>query len=321
MPDSVLERADEIELVDIAPEELLERLARGEGLPARAGASAPREHFFKRGQPARAARARAAPHGRARRRGRARGVPRGARRRRDLADRRAHPRLRRAGARLGAARSSRAADGRGAARAVGRGLRRADRPGRRSATKDRERLEAHLRLAESLGASVARLGAGRISDAHPRLRAAGSNVTRIVARQADATPAWRDRLRGSLLDEVVRGSGEIEVHVISATPSGRRASRRARGWPRRRATPRRTRSRLSIVALTTALAAGVRALHPVPDVEMLYLLAVMIAAHQARPRLVHPRGRARGRRLRLLLRPALRTRSRWRTRATSSPSR
>src|SRR5512144_987230 len=48
IPDSLLERADEIELVDIAPEELLERLREGKVyLPDQAERA--REHFFKRG--------------------------------------------------------------------------------------------------------------------------------------------------------------------------------------------------------------------------------------------------------------------------------
>jgi two-component system sensor histidine kinase KdpD len=33
VPDAVLDRADEIELVDVSPEELLARLSRGQGLP------------------------------------------------------------------------------------------------------------------------------------------------------------------------------------------------------------------------------------------------------------------------------------------------
>src|SRR5574338_348032 len=48
VPDSVLERADEIELVDVAPEELLIRLREGKVyLPEEAERA--REHFFQRG--------------------------------------------------------------------------------------------------------------------------------------------------------------------------------------------------------------------------------------------------------------------------------
>src|SRR5512139_1494939 len=48
VPDSVLDRADTVELVDIAPEELLQRLAEGKVyLPEQARRAA--DHFFKRG--------------------------------------------------------------------------------------------------------------------------------------------------------------------------------------------------------------------------------------------------------------------------------
>ena len=43
-------------------------------------------------------------------------------------------------------------------------------------------------------------------------------MTRIVLGKP-THPRWRDRLRGSLLDEVVRGSGDIDVHVISGGQS------------------------------------------------------------------------------------------------------
>ena len=67
-------RADEVELVDLPPDELLAAARRRQGLPARAGRARGAE-LLPQGQPDRAARARAAPHRRARRRRRA-GLPR-----------------------------------------------------------------------------------------------------------------------------------------------------------------------------------------------------------------------------------------------------
>ncbi len=37
VPDGILDRADEMKLIDLSPEELIQRLARGQGLRARAG--------------------------------------------------------------------------------------------------------------------------------------------------------------------------------------------------------------------------------------------------------------------------------------------
>lgn len=139
---------------------------------------------------------------------------------------------------------------------------------------DRERIEAHLRLADSLGGEVVRLRANGVADAildFCRKR----NVTRILVGKS-THPRLRDRLRGSLLDALVRGSGDIEVTALSgdridgAEPRALPAPPQPIPWePYAKA--------LRIVALATGAALGVRALFAAPDVEMLYLLAMMIS--------------------------------------------
>ena len=47
MPDSVLNAADEVVLIDLTPEALIERLRDGQGLPGRSGSSAALNNFFK----------------------------------------------------------------------------------------------------------------------------------------------------------------------------------------------------------------------------------------------------------------------------------
>ena len=49
VPDSVLERADEIELIDIPPDDLRPAAGRGQGLPARAGAPRDRATSSRKG--------------------------------------------------------------------------------------------------------------------------------------------------------------------------------------------------------------------------------------------------------------------------------
>ncbi len=66
VPDSILDRADDVELVDLTPDDLIQRLKEGKGLCARAG-RARDPALFHAGQSHRAARARAPPHGAARR--------------------------------------------------------------------------------------------------------------------------------------------------------------------------------------------------------------------------------------------------------------
>jgi two-component system sensor histidine kinase KdpD len=149
VPDSVLDRADEIELVDIAPEELLCAAREGKVyLPSRQARAS--EHFFQRGNLLAL---------------RELALRRTAQRVDEdvLEYREEHgvigPRGPLASASWCAwgqrpargASSAPRAHGRGPARAVGRGLRRVHRR-RPMSDADRERLEAHLRLAESLGA-------------------------------------------------------------------------------------------------------------------------------------------------------------------------
>jgi two-component system sensor histidine kinase KdpD len=141
--------------------------------------------------------------------------------------------------------------------------------------RDGERLEAHLRLVETLGGDVVRLRGRSVADAlleHAR----SHNVTRIVAGKP-THPRWLDLVRGSLLDALIRGSGPIEVHVIAPmdveaspprAPSGRPASSPASdyGWP--------------IVAVAIVTAIGLSAFEYVStaDITMLYLIAIMVAS-------------------------------------------
>jgi two-component system, OmpR family, sensor histidine kinase KdpD len=75
------------------------------------------------------------------------------------------------------------------------------------------RVARHLRLAQELGAATATLTAERPSEAILGYSRA-HNVTRIILGKPTHS-RLRDLVFGSVLDEVVRGSGDIDVHVIS----------------------------------------------------------------------------------------------------------
>jgi two-component system sensor histidine kinase KdpD len=270
VPDSILERADEVHLVDIAPEELLTRLREGKVyLPDVATRAA--EHFFRRGNLLAL---------------------------RELALRRTAERVREdveaerriAGASstwptaerimvcVGPAPSS--ADLVRAARRMAAGLRapwlavHATRDGAAPLSEaDSQRVEDFLRLAESLGGEVARLRGPKIASSILEF-ARTKNVTRILVGKPTHR-RLRDLPRGSLLDALVRGSAEIEVSAISGDrqeapekpPEG--AAPQPIAWePYAKA--------VGLIAITTAVAFAVRSVFPVPDLEMLYVLAMMI---------------------------------------------
>jgi two-component system, OmpR family, sensor histidine kinase KdpD len=278
VPDAVLDDADTIELIDIAPDELLARLGEGKVYLLDQAKQASR-HFFRRGNLLalrELALRRTAAHVdddvRAYRQhhGVVSTWPTAERLLVAVGPAPSSARLIRATARMAAGlRCAWVA----AYVEVGPMATRPLAPG----SADEARLEAHLRLAESQGATIARLPGGSGGVAAAVLSyARRHNVTRIVLGKPTHARFW-DRLRGSLLDDVVRGSGDIEVHVIRGDEG---AAFRARP----EATPRRPRSlrpylaALGLVAVTTAVAASLRALFQLPDLEMLFLLAVMVTA-------------------------------------------
>jgi two-component system, OmpR family, sensor histidine kinase KdpD len=273
VPDSVLDAADAVELVDIAPEELLQRLREGKVyLPEQAKLAA--DHFFQRGNLLalrELALRRTAQHvdedvlAYREEVGLSANVPASERLLVCVGPAPSSARLVRATARLAA------------------GLRcpwvAAYVETTALATPsevDRERLEAHLRVAESLGASVTRLSGNRVSEALLAY-ARRHNVSRIVIGKPTHS-RLRDRLRGSLLDEVVRGSGDIDVHVISGDgrDTVRPAAKKSGTTPAISLSPYLAATLL--VGATLGLAAFLRLTLQLPDPEMLFLITVMIAA-------------------------------------------
>jgi two-component system sensor histidine kinase KdpD len=139
---------------------------------------------------------------------------------------------------------------------------------------DQARLDAHLELAAALEGEVVRLTGPAVA---PALLgwARGHNVTRILLGKPTHSRIW-DRVRSSLLEEVVRGSEDIDVLVISGDDE------RPEDAPTRRApapVPLAAHgAAAAVVALTTGLGLAAHRLLGLPDPEMLYLLGIMVAA-------------------------------------------
>jgi two-component system, OmpR family, sensor histidine kinase KdpD len=272
VPDSVLDRADTIELVDISPEELLARLHEGKVYLADQARRAA-EHFFQRGNLLalrELALRRTAQHvdddvlEYRQEHGVTPTWPAGERILVCVGPAPSSARLIRAAARMAA------------------GLRAPwvaafvdTAPVGPMSESSREQLEAHLRMAESLGGAVLRLSGSSISGALLSY-AQRHNVTRILIGKPRHS-RFRDRLRGSLLDEVVRGSEDIDVHVISGD-SFQSAATPSDDAPLPRASPRKYASALGLVSVTLGLSLLLDRFLNLPDLEMLFLLAVMVTA-------------------------------------------
>ncbi|WP_425616004.1 DUF4118 domain-containing protein [Anatilimnocola sp. NA78] len=76
----------------------------------------------------------------------------------------------------------------------------------------REQLTSNLRLAEQLGAETVTLGGANAAEEIVTY-ARDQNVTKIIAGKTE-TPRWQSLLFGSFLDSLLRQSGEIDVYVI-----------------------------------------------------------------------------------------------------------
>ncbi|MDX2176045.1 MAG: sensor histidine kinase KdpD [Candidatus Sumerlaeia bacterium] len=135
----------------------------------------------------------------------------------------------------------------------------------------RERVMAHLRLAESLGARTATAAADTVPEGILDF-ARRENVTKLVVGKP-VLPRWRQLLRPSPVDELVRNSGDIDVYVIRGdAEAGAGAVPAAPGRP----IPRK-RSWMFVpvvgVALTVVVAKALDPVIELPDVAMIFVLA------------------------------------------------
>jgi two-component system sensor histidine kinase KdpD len=142
---------------------------------------------------------------------------------------------------------------------------------------DRRRIEQTLRLAEQLGGQTITLRGENVAD-EVIAYARSQNVTKIVIGKP-LRPKWRDMVLGSVVDDLVRRSGEIDIYVIRGETEEAQASPPASGHKR------------SADVKGYAWAAGMTAvvsvlgwvLHPdigQENVLMMYLLGVLWIATQ-----------------------------------------
>ena len=194
---------------------------RGKGLPpgpGRAGGQA----LLHQGQPDRAARAGAADDGPARRRADAGFPPRGRGARAVAGDASACSSAS-APARCPRGWCARPSDWRRGCGPSGSPRTSRRRGSARLSDADRRRVEQTLRLAEQLGARTVTLRGDNVAD-EVIAYAQAHNVTKIVIGKPER-PRWRDVLFGSVVDDLIRRSGEIDIYVIRGdADDGRRAA-------------------------------------------------------------------------------------------------
>ncbi|WP_129126008.1 sensor histidine kinase [Geomonas oryzae] len=141
---------------------------------------------------------------------------------------------------------------------------------------NRERVWKDLRLAESLGAQVASLTGASVPEALIDY-ARKNHVTKIVVGKPTKA-RWREFLRPPLVDQVIRLSGSIDVYVVSIAPA---ETVKKEGVPH--AAGKRPPLSGYLKSLVLVLAASlvcqpVHAFLAPTNLVMIYLLAVVLAA-------------------------------------------
>jgi len=271
VPDSVLDRADEIELVDLPPDDLLQRLREGKVYVSDQVGRAI-ENFFQKGNLIAlrelalrqvAARVDAQMEHYRRTKGIATGWPVGGRFVVGIGDPGAGPQLIRAARRL-------AAGFKADWVAV-----HVEPPGKPASGPDRDHLVDVMAFAVEMGAETAILSGPRVSDeliAYARSR----NASRIIVGKP-SRPRWREMLSGSLVNSLVRESGDIDVLVISAEREDADLERTTQAPQSGPFWRDYLRSVLAVVVCTAVAALG----HPHferANLVMVYLIGVMWVA-------------------------------------------
>src|SRR4029077_11689499 len=95
---------------------------------------------------------------------------------------------------------------------------------------DRTALAQNLQLAQELGAQTTTLSGHDVA-AEVLDYARGQNVTKIIVGKPTHS-RWRDKIFGATLDALVRGSGDVDVYVMTGeVPDDRPGRRRPAGQP------------------------------------------------------------------------------------------
>ena len=221
VPDSIIDRADDIEVIDITPDDLIQRLKDGK-VYVRETAGRALDALLLARQPHRAARTRAPRHRPAGRRP-APHPHAGQRHRRPLGRRRAGARLHQRAPERRRPRALRQAPGRPAARPLDRARSRDARAAPSCRRSSATGIADTLRLAERLGGEALTLPGGE--QRSPRTcspHAQAQNVTQIVIGKSTRS-RWFELLHGSVVHDLVRLSGGISVHVIAGDDGRGRA--------------------------------------------------------------------------------------------------
>jgi two-component system sensor histidine kinase KdpD len=142
---------------------------------------------------------------------------------------------------------------------------------------ERDRVAEHLRLAERLGASTITIPGRNIAD-EVIAYAEANNITQIVIGKSDR-PRWFEILRGSVVHELVRKAGSISVHVISAEEGEPVPPKSVATRPRHEPFhPLPYIGSIAAVGLALGIAALIERFIGLQSISLVFLMAVLASA-------------------------------------------
>lgn len=137
-----------------------------------------------------------------------------------------------------------------------------------------QRIDETMRVAEHLGAETARLSSRDMAEAALGF-AKTENMNQIVIGRSRG--GWLTRLRGKALsDEIVRRADGVAVHVVTTETAKRKPARRF--LPSFGAWEQGAGTAVASVILAVLAGAGFEALYPLPNLSMIFLAAVLFCA-------------------------------------------
>jgi two-component system, OmpR family, sensor histidine kinase KdpD len=142
---------------------------------------------------------------------------------------------------------------------------------------EHDRIADHLRLAERLGAATITIPGRKIADEIVAY-AGTNNITQIVIGKSDR-PRWFELMHGSVVHDLLRKTGSISVHVISAEGGEATGSK----WPRTRArrepfSPLPYAGSAGAVALALGVGSVIEQLVGLQSISLVFLMAVLSTA-------------------------------------------
>jgi two-component system sensor histidine kinase KdpD len=147
----------------------------------------------------------------------------------------------------------------------------------RAQVAEQDSVVAALRLAQRLGAEPVLIPGQDVADSVIDY-ARANNVTHLIVGKSDR-PGWRQWLMGSITQRLINRAGGINIHVIEvpaertdATPAAPVAE------PETSFNPRPYVVTIGLVLLATPLAIGLHDLFAVTNVALVYLTAILIGA-------------------------------------------